>query len=112
MARPPKFGARSGLQIAIHEVDLLQAAKALANVLRPHISHSLDGLQLGVAGRQDLVQAAEVSDDGLDHKFWQSRYAPEDAVAARRYRMVERVQLAVVAQELRQAPEVEQILVR
>jgi hypothetical protein len=39
--RLPSF---SGLQIAIHEVDLLQSAKALADVLRPHISHSLHGL--------------------------------------------------------------------
>src|SRR5436190_2693157 len=84
---------RSRLQIAVHEVDLLQTAKALADVLRSHISHSLDGFELCVGSRQDFVQAAEVADNGLDNKLWQSWNAPEDAVAARRHRMVERVQL-------------------
>ena len=37
---------------------------------------------------------------------------PEDAVAARRDGIVERVDLAVVAEQLGQAPEVEQVLVR
>jgi hypothetical protein len=36
----------SGLQIAVHEVDLLQTAKALADVLRPLVPHSLDGFEL------------------------------------------------------------------
>src|SRR3954471_10629713 len=112
MTTTPVRGARSGLQIAIHEVDLLQAAKALATGLRPHVSPSLDGLQLWVAGRQDLVQAAELSDDRLDHKFRQPRNASEDAVPPWRDGMVERVQLSVVAQQLRQAPEVEEVLVR
>src|SRR5690242_21557103 len=95
----------SGLQIAVHEVDLLQTAKALADVLCPHISHPLDGFELCVGSRQDLVQAAEISDDGLDNKLWQSRNAPQDPVAARRHRMVERVELAVVAEQLGQATE-------
>ena len=41
----------------------------------------------------------------------QPRDAPEHAVAARRDRVVERVQLAVVAEQLGQAAEVEQVLV-
>jgi hypothetical protein len=37
-------GPWSGLQIAVHEVDLLQPAKALADVLRPDLPHSLHRL--------------------------------------------------------------------
>jgi hypothetical protein len=38
----------SGLQIPVHEVDLLQPAQALANVLGTHVADPLDGLQLTV----------------------------------------------------------------
>ena len=50
--------------------------------------------------------------DPLDHQLRQARDAAEDAVAARRDGMVERVELAVVAEQLGQPAEVEQVLVR
>ncbi|MEA2474006.1 MAG: hypothetical protein QOE06_1921 [Thermoleophilaceae bacterium] len=37
-------GSLSRLQVAVHEIYLLQAAKALADVLRTHVPHALDGL--------------------------------------------------------------------
>ena len=46
-----------------------------------------------------------------DHELRQARNAPEDPVAARRDRVVERVELAVVAEQLREPPEVQQVLV-
>src|SRR3712207_4165926 len=81
----------SCLQVAIHEVDLLQAAETLADVLGADLADALDGLQLGVGGGQHLVQAAELVDDLLDDELRQPRDAPEDPVAARRDREIERV---------------------
>ena len=51
----------SSLQVAVHEVDLLQPAQALADFLRPDLPNSLDRLQLGVGRGQELVQAAELA---------------------------------------------------
>src|SRR3712207_4082373 len=70
--------AFSGLQVTVHEVDLLQPAKALADVLRADLSHALDRLELRVGGGEDLVQPAELADDVLDHQLRQARDAPED----------------------------------
>src|SRR3712207_248945 len=102
----------SGLQIAVHEIDLLQPAKALADVLRADLPHAVDRLQLGVGGGEDLIQPAELADDVLDHQLRQSRYATQDAVPAGRDGKVQRVDLAVVAEQLGEAAEVEQVLVR
>src|SRR3954453_24076316 len=106
------FASVSGLQIAIDEVDLLQTAKALTDVLRTHVSDPLDSLQLGVGGGQYLVQPRELAHYRLDHELRQARDAPKDPVAARRHGVVKGVQLAVVPEQLRQAPEVEHVLVR
>src|SRR5919206_4808131 len=100
---------RSRLQVAVHQVDLLEAAKALADVLRPDLADALDRLQLGVGGGEDLVEPAEVADDVADDELRQPRDAAQYAVAPRRDGEVERVDLAVVAQELGQAAEVEQV---
>jgi hypothetical protein len=45
-------GVYSGLQVAVHEVDLLQTAKALADVLRTYLPYSLNRFELGVRGGQ------------------------------------------------------------
>src|SRR5919199_987019 len=87
---------RSRLQVAVHQVDLLEAAKALADVLRAYLPHALDRLQLGVGGGEDLVQPAEVADDVAHDQLGQPRDAAQDAVAARGGGEVERVDLAVV----------------
>src|SRR5688572_26482275 len=97
----------SCLQVAVHEVDLLQTAKALADVLRPDLSDSLDRLQLGVGRGQDLVEPAELANDVLHHQLREPGDAAEDAVAAGRDGIVERVDLAVVAEQLGEPPEVE-----
>jgi len=99
------------LQIAVHEVDLLETAKALADVLRPDLAHALYRIQLGVGRCQHLVEPAEVADDVRHDEAGQARDPAEDAVAPRADRVVERVQLAVVAEKLGQAPEVQEILV-
>src|SRR6478752_4859589 len=74
----------SGLQVAVHEVDLLKTAKALADVLRPDFTDALHRLQFWVGGGQDLVQPAELADDVLHHQLRQPGNPAEDAVAARR----------------------------
>src|SRR5436189_3225675 len=89
---------RLGLQVSVHEVDLLQPAKALADVLRADLTDALDGLQLRVGGGQHLVQAPELADDLSDDQPGQAGDAPEDPVAPGRHWIVERVELAVVAE--------------
>ena len=73
---------------------------------------SVDGLEVGVGGRQDLLQAAELVDDLLDDKLGDARDPAQHAVAARGDREVEGVELAVVAEQLGEAAEVEHVLVR
>src|ERR671934_2362437 len=106
------LGAALRLQIAVHEVDLLQPAQALADVLGADLTHAFDGLELGVCGREHLVEAAELLHDLLDHELGEPRDAAENPVAARRHRIVKGVELSVVAQELGEPTEVEQVLMR
>src|SRR5919109_4850041 len=118
---PTRSGPRGGgvgvevissrLQVAVDEIDLLQAAKALADVLRPDLADALDGLELGVRGREHLVEAAELVNDLLDDELRQPRDAAQDPVAAGRHGIVKRVDLAVVAEQLGEAPEVQEVLV-
>ena len=54
----------------------------------------------------------ELAHDRLNHHLGNARDAPQDAVAAWRGGMVEGVQLAVVAEQLGQPTEVEQVLMR
>src|SRR3954447_20257411 len=90
----------SGLQIAVHEVDLLQPAKALADVLRADLANALDRFQLVVGGGEDLVQPAELAHDVLHDELRQPRDAPENAMPARGDGIVQGVDLAVVAEQL------------
>src|SRR3954469_1949832 len=87
-----------GLQITVHEVDLLKPAKALADVLRTNLSHALDGLELRVRRGEDLVEPAELADDVLHHQAREPWDAAEDAESPGRDGIVERVDLAVVAE--------------
>src|SRR6478752_8480140 len=102
----------SGLQVAIHEVDLLQTAKALADVLRPDLTDAFDRLQLGVGRGQDLVEPAELANDVLHHQLREPGNPAEDAVATGRDGIVQGVDLAVVAEQLGETAEVQQVLVR
>src|SRR4051794_21068619 len=76
-----QLGLLLGLQVTIHEVDLLQPAKALADVLRTDLSNALDGLELRVRCGEDLVESAELADDVLHHEAREPRDAAEDAEA-------------------------------
>src|SRR5215207_782064 len=107
-------GRRNGscLQVAVHEVYLLQPAKALADVLRTDLPDAVHRFELGVGRGKDLVQPAELADDVLHHEPRQPGDPAEDAVAAGGDGIVERVDLAVVARDLGQAAEVQQVLVR
>src|SRR4051812_21427490 len=100
------------LQVAVHEIDLLKSAKALADVLRPDLSHALDRLQLGVGRGEHLVQSTEVAHDVRHDDPREARDASEDAIAPRRDGIIQGVELAVVAQDLGEAAEVEEVLVR
>src|ERR1700681_4509852 len=66
----------SSLQVAVHEIQLLQPAQALANVLRPDLPHALDRLELRVAGGRQLVEPLKLVDDLGDHQFGQPWDAP------------------------------------
>src|SRR5919107_1100324 len=90
-AGPPVPSWNSCLQVAVHEVDLLQPPKALADVLRADLPHALDRFELGVGGGEDLVQPAELADDVADHQLGEPGDAAEDPVAARGDGEVERV---------------------
>src|SRR3984957_17346548 len=104
-------GPYSSLQVAVHEVVLLQPAQGLADVLRPDLADPLDRLQVGVGRGQQLVETAELADELRHAPLRQPWDAAEHAVTARRDRIVERVELAVVSEQLGEPPEVEQVLV-
>src|ERR1700690_2876350 len=72
IARPLTAGTRSRLQVAIHEVDLLQPPKALADVLRTDLSHALHVLELDIARSEQLVEAAKGMHDGGDDELRQA----------------------------------------
>ena len=79
------------LQVAINEVDLLLTAKALADVLRPDLADSVDGLQLAVCGGEQLLKSSELFNDPLHDKLGQPWYAPQNTDTAWRYGIVEGV---------------------
>ena len=87
-----------GLQVSINEIDLLLSAKALADVLRPDLADSVDGLQLAVCGGEQLLESPELVDDPLHYELGQPWYAPEDPDATRGDGVIEGVQFPVVAE--------------
>src|SRR5579875_3071017 len=89
-----------GLQIAVDEVDLLLAAEALADVLGADLPHPLDRLQLAIGGGKQLLQPSELRDDPLDHHLRQTRDAAQNPDSAGGDRIVEAVELAVIAEQL------------
>src|SRR6478752_5350458 len=68
-------GPYSSLQVPVHEVDLLQPAQALADVLRPDLADSLDRLQVGVGRGEQLIESAELADDLRHDHLGQARDA-------------------------------------
>ena len=73
---------------------------------------AVDGGEFLVGGRKDLLETAQLVDDLLDDELGQARDPAQDAVAARRDREVERVDLAVVSEQLGEAAEIEHVLMR
>src|SRR5918911_1360963 len=67
-------GSKSCLQVAVDEVDLLQAAQALTDVLRADLADALDRLELGGGADHRLLElhldqpalGAELDDVALD----------------------------------------------
>src|SRR5262249_2763918 len=99
------------LEIAIHEVVLLQTAQALADLSGPHGPNTLHRLELTLRRPYDGVEAAEIGHDPADERLRHSREVREDPVAARHHGLIEWIDAAVVAQHLRKLPELEQVLV-
>src|SRR3954447_21806129 len=81
LVRQPGVASVLCLQVAVHEIDLLESAKALADVLRPDLADTLDRLQFGVGRGEHLVQSAEVAHDVRHDDARETRDASEDAVA-------------------------------
>src|SRR3954469_17859815 len=84
---PPWWRPAAGLvslrlQVAVNEVDLLQSAQVLADLLGPALPHALDRLPLGVRRGQHLVEPAERLHDVGHDEPRQARDAPEYAEAA------------------------------
>src|ERR1700753_4092171 len=106
-------GARVSLrlQVAINEVDLLLSAKSLADVLRPDLADAVDGLQLAIRGGEQLLPPSELGHDPLHNEPGQTRDAAQNAKASRGDRVIQRVELAVEAEQLGQPTEVQQVLV-
>ena len=102
----------STLQVPIDQIDLLEPPQPLADVLDASRADSVDSRELGVGGRDHVLEATELLNDFLDDKLGDPRDATEDAVAARADREVEGVELAVVAEQLGESAEVEDVLVR
>src|SRR2546421_8903056 len=86
---PQAFALR--LQVAVYQVDLLLAAKSLADVLRPDLANPIDGLELSVGSSEKFLESPELADDPLHYELGQPRYTPQDAESARRYGVVEGV---------------------
>src|SRR5215218_3449353 len=98
-----------GLQVAVHEIDLLQPSQALANLLRADLADSVDVLELAARGGQHHVEGAELAHHVLHDCLGEAGYPAEYPVATRGHREVEGVELAVVSEQLAEAPEVEKI---
>src|SRR5712691_12055909 len=63
---------RLQLQIAVHEVVLLEPAQALADLPCAHGADAGDTLEIALRGPDDRVEGAEVSDDPPDHRLGQA----------------------------------------
>src|SRR3954454_21415019 len=104
-------GLPSALQVPVDQINLLEPPQALADVLGALGADTVDGGELLVRGLQDLVEPAQLMGDLLDDKLGDARDPAQHAVAARADREVQGVDLAVVADQLGEATEVEHVLV-
>src|SRR5215218_1960419 len=74
--------APSALQVPVDQIDLLEPSQALADVFGALRPDSVDGGEVGVGGREDLVQPAQLVGDLLDDKLGDPRHSAQHAIAA------------------------------
>src|SRR6476620_10585614 len=98
-------------QVPVREVDRLQLAQRLADLRGPDVPDPLDRLYFRVGRGKHLVEASEDLDDVADDKLRQPGNASQDPEAPRRDGVVKRVDLAIEAEQLGEAPEVQKVLV-
>src|SRR3954451_3743639 len=99
------------LQGAVDQVVLLQPAQPLANVTRANRPDAADRLEVALRRADDRLEVAEIRHDLPDDGLRQSGDVREDAVAARRDGVVERIDVARIAEELGDALDFEQLAV-
>src|SRR5919106_45716 len=100
------------LQVTVDQVVLLQPAQPLANLAGTDGADAVDGLEVAMTRADDLVEAREVGEDLADDRVREPRNAREHAVAARRDRVVDRVRVPVIAEQLGELLELEQLVLR
>src|SRR5919198_3700008 len=97
------------LQIPVYEVVLLQAAETFADLSGAHGAHTGDRLEIALRCAHDRLEVAEVGHDLLDDAVRQARDVRQDPEAARRHRMVERIDVARKAEQLGEPLRLEQL---
>src|SRR5438309_7763605 len=102
----------SELEIPVDEVVLLQAAETLADLASAYGADTADRLEVPLRRANDRLEVAEVADDLLHHVVRQPRDVRQDPEAARRHRVVERIDVARVAEQLGEPLRFEQLAVR
>jgi len=90
----------------------LEPAQALADLPRANRPDARDRLQIALRRPDDRLQVAEAGDDLPDEVLGQAGDVRQDPEAARRDRMVERVDVARIADQLRQPLRFQQLPVR
>src|SRR5919106_4585405 len=92
--------SRSELEVPIDQVMLLEPAESLADLPGPHGADAVDRFEVAMARAHHRVEALEVAHDVPDDGVRKSRDAREHAIAPRLHRVVERVRVAGVAEQL------------
>src|SRR6266404_4032032 len=99
------------LQVPVREVVFLEPPEARPDLPRPDRPDSLDALQISLGGPDDCVERTEVVDDPMDDRIGKPRDVRKHPVAARRDGEVQRIDRALVAEELDETVELEQVAI-
>src|SRR4051812_21730932 len=100
------------MQEPINEVDLLQAAESLTDLLRPGGIHAVDLFKVDVVGRHKSFEPVERAHQVRDGQLRKAGDATKRAVAAGAHALVKGVDLALETEQLGQPAEVQELLVR
>src|SRR5207245_1715189 len=79
------------LEVPVDQVVLLEAAEALPDLPGPDRADPGNGLEVALGGADDRLQTVHVRDDPLHDLVGETRDVGQDAEAAGRHRVVERV---------------------